>query len=75
MRNALTQDAPTLFMDQYGCTYRASSLKELKAEVNPYGNPHASKQYIDRKDGRTVWNGYVVGDRWCTAFKWAEVEQ
>lgn len=70
MRNKLTQDTPTLFVDQYGEKVVASSLAELHAKV---GGGKVTKQYVDKKDGRTVWNGYVVGRRWFTALKWVEV--
>lgn len=72
MRNKLTQDQPTLFIDQYGESIQAASLAELRAKV---GGGKVSKQYSDKKDGRTVWSGYVIGSRWFTAFKWVEVER
>jgi hypothetical protein len=71
MRNQLTQDAPTLFVDQYGSHVVARSAKELLEKA---GGSKASKQYVDTKDGRTLWTGYVVGRRWFTAFRYAEVE-
>jgi len=70
MRNRLTQDSPTLFVDQYGQMVVASSAKELLVKVN---GTKAIKQYIDKKSGGSVWNGYVVGHRWFTAFKWQEI--
>jgi hypothetical protein len=72
MRNALTQDKPTLFRDQYGRTVIARTLKELCGKAERSGR--VSKQYVDKKDGRTVWCGYVVGSQWFTAFRFAEVE-
>jgi hypothetical protein len=73
MRNRLTQDAPTLFVDQYGNKIVARSLAELKAAIDYRGG--AAKQYQDKAAGGTVWNGYVLGRRWFTAFKRAEVAQ
>lgn len=70
MRNKLTQDGPTLFVDQYGRKIIASTAKELRDKV---GGGKLSKQYSDKRDGRTVWNGYIVGPYWFTALKWAEV--
>lgn len=67
MRNRLTQDTPTLFVDQYGRKIVARSLRE-KANGGK-----VSKMYRDKKDGRTVWTGYVVGASWFTALKWVEV--
>jgi hypothetical protein len=69
-RNALTEDKPTLFVDQYGKKVVAASAKALCEAV---GYRKASKQYADKRDGRVVWNGYVVGPYWFTAFKWREV--
>lgn len=56
----------TLFIDQYGQPIWARTVKELRAKV---GGGRVSKQYCDKKDGRTVHNGYVVGDRWFTAYR------
>ena len=71
MRNRLTQDAPTLFVSQYGMKVVASSLKELRAKSE---GGKVSKMYQDKKDGRTMWTGYVIGSHWFTALKWQEVE-
>ena len=71
MRNKLTQDTPTLFVDQYGGKIVASSAKELQTKCGV--KSAVRKMYIDKKDGGTVWNGYVIGSRWFTALKWAEV--
>ncbi len=75
IRNRLTQDAPTLFMNQYGDTLIAASLKELRERHETrYGERgRVGKQYVDKKSGGAVWNGYVIGRYWYTAFKWAEV--
>ena len=70
MRNKLTEDNPTLFIDQYGDPVIASTARELADKA---GGRKITKQYQDKKDGRVVWNGYVVGSRWFTAFKWKEV--
>ncbi len=61
----------TLFIDQYGQPVWAKTLAELREKA---GGGRASKQYGDKKDGRTVHNGYVVGARWFTAFAPIEVE-
>lgn len=70
MRNKLTQDRPTLFVDQWGNKIWASTLKELRDKCGV--KTSAAKQYSDRKDG-TYWTGYVIGDRWFTAFNPAAV--
>lgn len=71
MRNKLTQDRPTLFIDQYGSKHWAASLKELKARACYRGG--AAKQYRDLPDGRAAWTGYILGARWFTAFNPAQV--
>lgn len=71
MRNRLTDDAPTLFVSQYGEKHVASSLKELREKC---GGGKVSKMYRDKKDGRTMWTGYVIGPHWFTALKWREVD-
>lgn len=70
MRNKLTQDRVTLFRDQWGNVIFAASLAELKRKACYRGG--AAKQYIDTKAG-TVWNGYVLGRRWFSAFIPAQV--
>lgn len=72
MRNALTQDRPTLFIDQYGQRIVATSLKELKQKV--YYRGGAAKQYVNTAKG-PLWTGYVLGARWFTAFHRAEVSR
>lgn len=71
MRNKLTQDRPTLFMDQYGQTVVARNRTELREKV---GGGSVSKMYVDQKDGRTLWIGYVVGGHWFTAFHRTELD-
>ena len=55
---------PTLYLDQYGNRFFARSLKELRAQIRG----RVSIMYCDRKDGRTVRTGYVIGRHWLTAF-------
>lgn len=70
MKNRLTADAPTLFVDQYGERVYATTRAELCEKA---GVKHCVKMYRDKRNGPTVWAGYVVGTRWFTAFKWQEV--
>lgn len=70
MRNKLTQDAPTLFVDQYGMNVWASSAKELSAKM---GGAKLGKMYVDKTDGPTRWVGYVARDHWFVAYRPAEV--
>lgn len=62
---------PTLFIDQYGRKIWARTVHELREKA---GGGRVNKQYIDKHDGRTVHNGYVVGQSWFTAFRPLEIE-
>lgn len=66
MRKGLTGGELTLFIDQYGAPVWARTAKELREKV---GTGKVSKQYVDKKDGSTVHNGYVVGRRWFSAYR------
>ena len=59
-----------MFIDQYGETIWCRTVKELRERAS---GGKVSKQYVDKNDGRTVHNGYVVGSRWFTAFKPVEI--
>jgi len=53
-----------MYLDQCGNPFWAKTLKELRMKV-----PGAvSKMYADGKNGATKHIGYVIGDRWLTAF-------
>ena len=54
-----------LFIDQAGNQFFAKTLHELKRQCY---NKQARKQYVDSKVGRPVHCGYVIGDRWLTAY-------
>jgi DNA polymerase/3'-5' exonuclease PolX len=54
-----------LYISQYSDKYWARTLKELKEKVGP---GKVSIMYVDKKDGRTVRAGYVIGRLWLTAF-------
>ena len=60
-----------LFIDQYGQHVWARTVKELREHC---GGGRVSKMYVDKKDGRTVHCGYVVGPRWLNRFAVAPVE-
>jgi hypothetical protein len=62
---------PILYLDQWGNRYWASTVKELRRQIN-MGGSRVSKMYVDKKDGRAVHVGYVVGQHWLTAFKRVE---
>ena len=56
-----------LLVDQYGCMYRADSVKSLAREVSGYGSPRVSRM-LRRTPNGVEHVGYVVGDRWCRAY-------
>jgi hypothetical protein len=57
----MTKKPYRLFVDQYGQTVFARTVKELHEKGGP---GRVSKMYRDTKDGRTLHVGYVVGRRW-----------
>lgn len=59
-----------LFVDQYGGTVYASTVRELRQKA---GGGRVAKMYQDKRDGGTVHTGYVVGRRWFTMFQPVEV--
>ena len=59
-----------LFLDQFGEPIWARTVKELRAKA---GGGRVSKMCVDKKDGRTVRCGYVVGRRWFSRFAPVEV--
>ena len=63
-----------MYLDQYGQKYYASTRKELVEKVAPYSKPKVSIMYCDKKDGKTVRCGYVIGHHWLTAYKPLEIE-
>jgi len=54
-----------LYVDQWGQTIYAHTVKELKEKA---GFSRANRMYVDKKDGRAVHVGYVVGPHWFRAF-------
>lgn len=53
-----------LYRDQYGNTFCANTRKELRTKIPG----RCSIMYIDKKDGRTVRVGYVIGQHWLTEY-------
>jgi hypothetical protein len=54
---------PVLYMDQYGESVWARTVKELRSKVPG----RIEKMYVDRS-GQTFHTGYVIGGRWLMAF-------
>lgn len=63
----------TLYIDQWGNRFWANTVKELRNQIG-MGGSRVSKMYRDKKDGRVVHVGYVIGQHWLTAFHSVEVE-
>jgi hypothetical protein len=59
---------PTLYIDQWGSRWWAKTVKELREQIGG----RVSKMYVDKKDGRSVHIGYVVGQHWLTAYQRVE---
>lgn len=62
-----------LYIDQWGNRFYASTVKELREQIG-MGGSRVSKMYVDKKDGRTVHVGYVVGRHWLSMFAPVEIE-
>lgn len=54
-----------LYLDQYGNTFFASTVKELREKV---GGGRVSKMYVDLCSARPKHCGYVIGKHWLTAY-------
>ena len=54
-----------LYIDQYGNRFWAKTVRELRQNV---GGGRVSKMYRDKRDGRTVHVGYVIGQHWLSAY-------
>lgn len=62
---------PTLYIDQWGNRYWASTVRELREQIG-MGGSTVSKMYQDKRDGSVVHIGYVVGQHWLTAYQRVE---
>lgn len=56
-------------IDQYGQTYHHLGKHPRKELMERLGCQHVNKIYLDKKDGRTVHVGYVIGQHWCTLYE------
>ena len=62
---------PMLYLDQWGTKFWANTVRGLRKQIG-MGGSKVSKMYVDKKDGRTVHTGYVVGQHWLTAYTQTE---
>lgn len=58
----------TLYRDQYGGTFTAKTLKELKSKLPG----RFSRMFVDTVTG-TKHVGYVIGHHWLTAYQPVEL--
>jgi hypothetical protein len=59
----------TLYIDQYGNKFVASTLKELRQQIPG----RCSKMYVDKTNGATMHVGYVIGKHWLTMYRRVEI--
>ena len=57
----------TLYIDQYGNRFYARTRKALREQIG-MGGSRVSLMYRDKKDGRVVRIGYVIGEHWLNAY-------
>ena len=56
-------------IDQYGTTYHNLGVHPRKTLLNKLGCTHASKMYIDNKDGQSFHAGWIIGGLWLSVYK------
>lgn len=62
-----------LWIDQHGRKFWSHTIAELAEQADsPKGR--RAVQYQDKKDGRTVRNGIIIGQQWFTGYIPYEVE-
>lgn len=54
-----------LYIDQYGNTFFASTVKELREKV---GGGRIAKMYQDTASGEVLHVGYVIGRHWLSMY-------
>ena len=64
----------TLYIDQYGNRVYANSITELKEKGFHAKGAKVEPIYQDKRDGRTVQTGVVIGDHWYSAYRPFELE-
>lgn len=61
-------------IDQYGETYHGLGQYPRKALLERLYKQHATKMYVDKKDGSAVHIGYIIGGLWITLYKVERME-
>lgn len=55
-------------IDQYGETFHIGDNPPRKWLLERFDRQHASKMYVDMKDGRTRHVGYIIAGHWLEIF-------
>ena len=63
----------TLYIDQHGNKFYASTTKELRQQI-ANGGSRVSKMYEDTADGKIMQCGYVIGGHWLTKYQPISIE-
>lgn len=61
-------------IDQYGQTFHGLEYPR-KDLLRKLGKQHAAKIYRDKKDGRSVHVGYIIGGLWLSIYEVTPVER
>ena len=62
-------------IDQYGQTHHDLGAYPRKELLKRLGRKKASKMYVERKDGKDVHVGWVIGGLWLTVYKVERMER
>lgn len=62
-------------IDQYGNTEHNLGPHPRKGLLERLDRKHASKVYVDKKDGRSVHIGWIVAGRWFTVYEVKRMER
>lgn len=62
-------------IDQYGHAYHGLGEHPRKELMERLARSSAQRMYVDKKDGRTVHIGYIIGGLWLTLYKVEPFEQ
>jgi hypothetical protein len=55
-------------IDQYGNTEHNLGTFPRKELCKRVGTKHVDKMYVDSKDGKSYWVGYIIGNHWFNLF-------
>lgn len=61
-------------IDQYGQAYHSLGEHPRKALLTRLGKTSAQRMYRDKKDGKSVHIGWIIGGLWLTLYTVTPVE-